>query len=629
MKLITFLSIICLLNVSYKTLSQPGTLDKSFGKEGKVITGFTSGNPEYHSSILQNDDKIVSAGASALIIGEPQGFIIVRYSIDGKIDSSFGENGQVITDFNGGSRFGAFDAQALAIQPDNKIVAAGEGYQDFFNDEFGQHANENICLARYLPDGALDLSFGDSGKVFTDFGAYESGYSVAVQADGKIVVGGTSAPFQKSIQNFLLVRYLPNGTLDESFGDNGKVITDLNIANRDIIRSLALQPDDKIVAAGNSNYVGDFRIANFALARYNLNGSLDATFGTEGIVITDFSGKDDELRDIALQPDGKIVAVGYTFDGLSLNMALSRYKTDGTLDESFDRDGKLNIFFEDNYSRAESVVLQPDGKIIAGGFINPGNNIPGDFALLRLQPNGNFDSSFGNNGKVSTDLGGDDNAYNCLLQEDGKIILAGETYTNNFETVSFALARYNGDRTQLSPITRIRRWIKKHVLNFEDVHANSSTAYYTIEQSSNGVNGFSEIARITNRSGISNASETYTYNLTSGTNNESQTNFYRIGATDRSGVVTYSDVIEATNDASFSSIHIYPNPVKDVLHVSGLSLINNYELIIMNEKGTVLKIYNVSNVSVSDINVSGLKQGNYYLLINSNNTKQTLKFVKE
>ncbi len=226
-----------------------------------------------------------------------------------------------------------------------------------------------------MPDGSLDPTFSTDGKVTTDFaGGFDEAFAVALQPDGKIVAAGGavvgSSPF-----DFALTRYNPDGSLDPTFGTDGKATTDFG--GTDEALAMALQPDGKIVAAGQA-FTGsspDFAV-DFAVARYNPDGSLDSTFGTGGKVTTDFAGFD-AARAVALQPNGKIVAAG----GSSFDFAVARYKKHGSLDPSFGPGGKVTTDFASSTDVARAVALQPDGKIVAAGDAATGTSF--DFALAR------------------------------------------------------------------------------------------------------------------------------------------------------------------------------------------------------------------------------------------------------
>ncbi len=293
--------------------------------------------------------------------------------------------------------------------------------------------------------GALDGTFGTGGKVTTDFaGDMDEAHGVVVQADGKFVAAGVAKTSRS--QDFALARYNPDGTLDGTFGTGGKVTTDFN-GGDDAAFAVVLQPDGKIVAAGVAK---TSRSQDFALARYNPNGSLDGTFGTGGKVTTDFAGDDDAAFAVALQPDGKIVAAGGAKASYrSQDFALARYNPNGGLDTTFGTGGKVTTDFAGDTDEAHGVVVQLDGKIVAAGVANTSR--AQDFALARYNPDGGLDTTFGTGGKVTTDFaGGDDAAFAVALQPDGKIVAAGGADAGGSRSSyrgsgeDFALARYLG-----------------------------------------------------------------------------------------------------------------------------------------------------------------------------------------
>ncbi len=614
MKTATLLiTILFLLNSAGFT--QPGTLDESFGENGKVICeGFGYCN----TSALQADGKIITAGNSGGLVGN--GFLLVRYNNDGSVDKSFGDNGKVIT--TGSIETGGIETIfSIAIQPDNKIVATGVGYKGYlFDGEYHYVNNLNFILARYLPDGKLDSSFGRNGISMIDFGIFERLYAVVLQPDDRIVVGGSSSPNATGIEDFLVARYMPDGLLDESFGDGGKVITDLNSANRDIIKSLVLQPDGKIVAGGISTNVGSSESSKFALARYNSDGNLDAEFGNRGTVVTDFAPNDDELTEIALQSDGKIVAVGRvgSLFGFNVNMGVARYTSTGSLDESFGNGGKVTIKFSSGASVAQSVAIQHDDKILVGG-------IAGGFALTRINTDGTLDSDFGENGTVVTPLGGEYyEGINCLVQENHKIVLTGTSVLFAQPYYNFALVRYNGDPVENPLISQVETWIKDNAIGWYTQNADK-VGYYAVEASKT-MNNFQEVKRITTQAVAQppgNEQKIYSYVISNAETNM----YYRIKAALLSGKSVYSDVLYYSG--SESAIKIYPNPVKNTLHVTGLQTSANTTLTIVNPQGNVFKTVSITNKCSADINVNELKQGTYYLQIKHGTLSKKFTFLKE
>src|SRR6266511_3302132 len=290
--------------------------------------------------------------------------------------------------------------------------------------------------------GDLDTSFGTGGKVTTAIGfGSDAASAVALQADGKIVAAGYS--FNGSNFDFALARYNANGTLDAGFGTAGKVTTTFG-SSGDAASALALQPDGKIAAAGYSYNGANF---DFALARYNANGSLDAGFGAAGKVTTAIGSSHDFASALALQADGKIVAAGRSYNGANYDFALVRYNPNGSLDPGFGTGGKVTTAIGSSHDFASALALQADGKSVAAGRSYNGTN--DDFALARYNPDGSLDPGFGTGGKVTTAIGsGYEDAYAVALQADGKIVAAGYSWngTNN----DFALARYLGSTLTVS-----------------------------------------------------------------------------------------------------------------------------------------------------------------------------------
>src|SRR5439155_6351600 len=292
-----------------------------------------------------------------------------------------------------------------------------------------------LPLAARANPGDLDPSFGTGGQVITPIlSGYDGAGALVLQPDGKLVAAGHA--YNANNNTLALVRYNADGSLDGNFGTGGKVTTAIGTASGGA--ALVLQPNGKLVAAG---YTFTGSRTQFALVRYLATGSLDTSFGTGGKVATPISSIDDEVSALVLQPDGKLVAAGYANDGSNMNFALVRYNADGSLDTSFGTGGKVTTPIESIGNQVFALVLQPDGKLVAAGYANDGSNQ--DFALVRYSPDGNLDGSFGAGGKVITPVSGTFGEVNALvLQPDGKLVAAGYSY--NGSDTDFALARYLG-----------------------------------------------------------------------------------------------------------------------------------------------------------------------------------------
>src|SRR6266540_1580324 len=342
--------------------------------------------------------------------------VVAVFAQPGALDKSFGKGGKVTTGFGSVEEV----AGGAAIQADGKIVQAGTIGQTESARGLG------IALVRYNRNGTLDNSFNGDGKVMTSIRGYDDGgLDVAIHEDGKIVVGGFSA--NSFDRDFAVVRYNTDGTLDKTFSGNGKVTTDFGIYH-DACYAAAIQPDGKILAAGYS-YQG--RYPEFALVRYNKDGSLDKSFDGDGKTTTDIGIYDDGAYSIALQTDGKIL-VGGTSDG---DFALVRYNPDGSLDSSFVEDVKV-IY----NGIAYSVAIQPNSKIVVAGESSFNDSTFYDFILLRYNTNGSLDSSFDGDGKVTTDFSSFDAASSIIFTPKGKIVATGKSYR---DSATFAVAQYN------------------------------------------------------------------------------------------------------------------------------------------------------------------------------------------
>ncbi len=408
-----------------KTLNAPGELDPAFSGDGKLTD-----RPGYATGVVtQPDGKIVVAAGP--------GFSVARYNPDGTQDISFGDNGRAAV------TFGSEDALSIgiAIQSDGHIVVAG------FVCPCDDWGNEAFAVARFKQDGSLDLSFDGDGKVTTSIGGRTSGYAVTIQPDNKIIVAGWSwesaPPYVKD--HFAVARYRPDGSLDTTFGGDGTVTTSICGNCHDQAYSVAVQPDGKIVAAGGG-YFGSPNY-QFEVVRFNNDGSLDTAFDSDGRLTTTF-GAGQIANSVAIQGDGKIVAGGVSLSESAF--ALARYHPDGSLDNSFDSDGKITTSIGVGAS-VSSIAIQSDGKLIALGSISTGfdgNN--SDFAVVRYTQNGSLDSAYGSGGIVSVDFDNpNDSPSGLALDSAGRAVVVGQSGTN------IAIARILGNSPELSISGRV------------------------------------------------------------------------------------------------------------------------------------------------------------------------------
>ncbi len=434
-----------------RCLLTAGVLDSTFGIGGLVVTDLGSTSDRAFDVVIQSDGKVVTAG-DTIRSGTGQDFALVRYNSNGALDTSFGANGRVTTDFKG---FGD-NATAIVLQADGKILAAGNA-----KTKLKGIIQTDVGLARYNPNGTLDASFGINGKVITTIGSStDEVRAMALQTDGKIVVAGYTNSFA-GVSNFVVARYNSTGSLDTSFGTGGVAVTDFG--GVDMADSLAIQADGKIVVAGSKQLVG---ASVFALARYNPNGSLDSSFGSLGKVTTTI-GIDDGARDVAIQADGLIVAAGFysvpVGTGVRAEIALTRYLDTGALDPAFGLSGVVTLPVTGGLGVGDhwdpSVAIQANGKMVVAGTKAPADYPNTDFLLARVNGDGSLDTTFGTVGVVTTDFGptfgvssSGDVPNAVAIQSDGNIVAAGRHFNPSTSGHDIALARYQGDPPLLAAI---------------------------------------------------------------------------------------------------------------------------------------------------------------------------------
>jgi uncharacterized delta-60 repeat protein len=398
-------------------LGAPGDLDLMFGAGGIVTTD--SGGSDFAEALLLQPDGTLVVGGSSTTNNEVNRILLARYLPDGRLDATFGLAGKIATPFQ---RFTS--SGALLLQSDGKLVVAG-----FTAD--GVHPGD-VLLARYQPDGTLDGTFGTGGFVTTDFGGAggDSAAALLLQPDGKLVMGGTSSP-APGLSLAILARYLPDGQLDATFGTGGKVAATPSLSNG--FAALLLQSDGKLVAAGST---GANRVSppHLLLARFHSDGHLDPTFGTGGQVRTDFAGF---AAGLLRQADGQLVMAGISFDSGNGDFVLARYDGDGHLDATFGTGGVVTLDFGGR-DEASGLIQQPDGKLVVAGWSLVGNT--GDVVLGRVHPDGSLDPTFGTGGRVRTDVGGFEFVTALIQQPDGKLVVAGRTDARG--TQDILLARY-------------------------------------------------------------------------------------------------------------------------------------------------------------------------------------------
>jgi uncharacterized delta-60 repeat protein len=579
----------------------------------------------------------------------------------GSLDQTFGIGGKVTTKFADTIASKIF---TTVIQPDGKIIAAGNITPDLEDFDF--------VLVRYNSNGIIDSSFGTNGVAVTKLSPYwDAIYSIALQNDGKIVAGGST---YAQGGNFALVRYLSNGTIDSSFGNNGIVV--LNNDPSFYGNAIAIQEGNKIVAAGFSSTPSTS--LDFSCIRVTSNGRIDSTFGTNGEIKVDFNQQLDYCNSIALQKDGKILLGGYSgyttpifalarisadgqpdlsfgirgtvttnigsirdaalfiygqSDGKLLlcgmttpienktNFACVRYLSNGNIDSTFGTNGIVTTEFANHNAEAFSIAMQTDKKILATGTISSDSE-NSNFGIVRYNIDGTLDTTYGTNGTILIDFdGGDDQALCSAIQKDNKLIVAGVSLTTGY--YHFALARLNAFTNSL-PITFSSFSATKKqtsvLLNWQTANEQNN-AYFIIERSNNSNNNFKEVGKV-NSKGNSYKPQQYSFEDYSPFNGG---NYYRLKQVDANGKSTYSKVV-FIDFSKANTIKLYPNPVKDIITLEGLKGTTNISIISL--QGSVLAKA-TANSSTYTWNIKQLPPGTYYVSIEAGKNVTILKFIKE
>lgn len=415
----SLLAFIASIAVSMSALAA-GTWDNSFSGDGRTKTDFRGGQDRAHGIAVQSNGKVIVVGGTFNASAGEWNFALARYNANGTFDATFDGDGKKTVDLGGSE-----EASRVAVQADGKIVIAGTTCGD---------AGCDLAVVRLRAGGGWDTTFSGDGKQIVDFNAVDNtgDGGLAIQSDGKIVIAGSVG----DPADFAVYRLNPDGSLDSTFSGDG--MRSLHFGADwwcDWPHGIAIQRDGKILVGGTTSDCG-FSESYFAVARLRSGGTLDPTFSGDGLQTTKFSSNADALG-MTLQSGGKVILAGLNGG----RFALARYTSAGALDSTFSSDGKVTTAFSDNYGAAEAIIfdvkVQPDGKIVVAGrvhYVNTGDN----FALARYNANGTLDSIFG---KKVVDFDGDltsdnDSAEALAIQPDGKYVLAG------YDEGDFAVGRF-------------------------------------------------------------------------------------------------------------------------------------------------------------------------------------------
>jgi uncharacterized delta-60 repeat protein len=399
--------------------SQTQPLDQAFGNLGVALAGFDGSECYSTTSVLQPDGKVIIAGSA--FAGQNNKYfttfsiVLIRLLPDGAVDPSFGANGIVTSNFGSSGEW-----NDLAIQPDGKIIAGGY-FKDYNQGLSGDGLSHSI-IARFNTDGSPDLTFHGTGFILPGTGnAYEQINSLSIQPDGKILaIGSNSGPNIGNNYNFF--RFTPDGYLDPSFAGHGYKNTILSGGITDGF-SVLIQPDGKILINGAK--AGPFS-TTLAVARYLANGTLDVSFGQNGVLNTSMYNGSNPFKDLALQPDGKILLFGIKYDALKQknDPVIARFLTNGALDSTFNMGSKPG-FTDSLPIYASALYVRPDGKILATGAIDYYNGV----SATLVGENGVVDSTFGDHGTIiALNHVSFQNKVTRAVRPDGSFILSGGPY---------------------------------------------------------------------------------------------------------------------------------------------------------------------------------------------------------
>ena len=394
-----------LLSLPCLVWAEQGDLDTTFNPPNGYVLYNGWNKDSYVGVAIQADTKIIVS--TGILNGKDSDVGVLRYKSDGTLDSTFGTGGVVIYDGGKGNDSG----RLVAIQKDGKIVLTG----------YSQNGkNDDILTMRYNGNGTLDNSFGTNGIAIYDNGDRDDrGRAIAIESDGKIVVTASSTGDSTSIA--MILRYKGDGTLDNTFGTNGVVPYESGAGN-DGFRDIAIQADGKLVVSGYTKLVTGF---NVLTARYNSDGALDSTFGTNGVTTYDGGHGNAGARGVAIQSDGKIVVSGGNYNGTDLDVLVLRYNSDGTSDNAFGTNGVVSYDSGNGNDNGRRLAIQGGKKIVVTG--NTPNGTNADVLVLRYNVDGSADYTFGSNGVVTLNIvtASDFGEGVAIQKNDSKIVITG------------------------------------------------------------------------------------------------------------------------------------------------------------------------------------------------------------
>lgn len=421
-----FIGVFCHCNL----YAQAGILDQSFGIGGKVSIDFINDRDEAFVVKVQNDQNLIVAGLSKQ--SGNNDFALVRLNPNGSFDESFGNNGKVVHSLGPYSDY----ISDVGFQSDGKIIAVGNSHLINAASE----VKSIVAVCRYNVDGTIDHTFGNDGKVTIDLsGTYDIANAGYIQSDDKIIVVGYTGLIGS--RDFFVFRLNHDGSMDNTFGIGGQTKIDF-LDGDDEAKAVAISNDGEIYIAGYTLDNNTFR-SEMAVVCLHSDGSLNPNFANCGELIILLGGIGSEASSIAITSSNEVIVSGYNATAAADNFALVKLSETGGLVWSFGDIGRVFTNLGSNSSQSRAMAIQQDGKIIVSGYRADNVSLRSDFATVRYNSDGSIDEEFGDNGIVLTDFTGfDEIVESCIVQKDGKIVVAGSCYKNSSD---FAIARYLTD----------------------------------------------------------------------------------------------------------------------------------------------------------------------------------------
>ncbi len=596
--LTSFLVVFCLSGNA-----QPGALDTNFGDGGKVLTNIDLTRNVANSVLIQADGKIVVVGYCTPVDYTGY-FTLVRYNSDGSLDNDFGVGGKVTTVINGNEDI-AFSG---AIQSDGKIIAAGYTWTG---------TDYDFAMIRYNTDGTRDLAFGTGGIIITDInGRHDKANQIIIDSDDNIILIGYSGDIAYEDIDMAFAKYNADGILDQGYGINGLVIVPVSEPGlRESARGASLQPDGKLVVVGYSEVfdpVNNSLDLIFSSIRLNGDGSLDQTFANAGILKMAI-GKWAIGTAAVVTSEGKILVMletKVTKYGTT-DFTLLRLNNSGTVDTAFGIDGFKTISFDNSDDSGSSLLLQSDHKILAAGYTAVNNGSTVDFALARLDADGNLDSTFGNGGKVTVDFqGGLDFGASIAIQKNGKIVMAGAARVGN--DYDFGLVRFQNDAAL--PVTLVSLKAKSGDNGITLLWMTSSennSDYFEIQKSADSVQW--TVMDTLEASHFTVAATNYSLLDRQPLAGK---NYYRLKMVDFDRSFTYSSIVSADFKETSKVLSVYPNPTDGKIQLNGTATCNIRNVKIFSASGNLVTGVKQEG---SNLNLSSLSNGLYTILVTGEN----------